>query len=161
MHTHRFYRRRRRQVIWLTCASWLFALTAGVVNSCVLSLAGSAAPGSHEVAQDRVAPTDENANIAAASRSVDHHEHGVLVVDDGHDRKHDAPTGGCLKFCDDESSALLKSTPQTFDLSVAVVAAIESWRSVASMAGASARLAGAEPSAQGPPIVVRFLRLTL
>lgn len=80
---------------------------------------------------------------------------------------HDSPTtdagkAGCLKFCDDESSTFAKSkTAQTDLLGPVVVASVE-WRSTVPKATATMwRSAGRPAPSQGPPLVIRFMRLTI
>ncbi len=67
----------------------------------------------------------------------------------------------CLKFCDDESSALAKSTNCGAD----VLAALVDLRVERRLAVPAVKLASGllpePPRAQGPPLVIRFLRLTL
>jgi hypothetical protein len=66
----------------------------------------------------------------------------------------------CLKFCDDESSAVFKSTTLGVDLVVALVQ--PGVRHIAvPVANLGAGWLLEQPRTQGPPLVIRFLRLTL
>jgi hypothetical protein len=136
-----------RRVVWLTLLTWSFALASGVVNACVLNLAERTAEGSTP------APHIEAATHAGPSAGIGGH-----AADD-----HGGSSGKntCLKFCDDESSALAKSTHCGAD----VLAALVDLRVERRLAVPAVKLASGllpePPRAQGPPLVIRFLRLTL
>jgi hypothetical protein len=133
MHALRFPRRRLQHTLWVMLVAWLFALGMGVVNACVVAT-----------------PAVDGHRVAAHASSVDHHGHG------------DA-TGktSCLKFCDDESSALSKGDVSAPDLGVPLFAVLSTWPSIIPITAVGTWLALDRPIVQGPPLVIRFLRLTL
>jgi hypothetical protein len=142
----RFHQRHLRHIAWVTLVFWLFALATGVVNACV--------------------PTPQ----AAASRAIDavarsnaaqHEDHGHDGPIAHHGHQQDAGKTGCLKFCDDESSALSKNDASSVDLGATFVAVVQPWHSMVPITSVETRLSVARPTAQGPPLVIRFLRLAL
>jgi hypothetical protein len=137
-----------RQAAGLTLVAWLFALTAGVVNACMLN-------GPSLATRTSVAQLEHSSN-----RFVDanHREHGLAAHPDH--EQNDA-NDSCLRFCDDESSALPKGSTPALDPGVAIVAALQ-WRvAVVPIANVATGLSLQRPTAQGPPLVIRLLRLTL
>lgn len=115
--------------------AWLFGLAAGIVNACAL--------GEGREVLDAVAGAAQHGHDAPAS----------------HD--HEEP---CQKFCDDESAAL-KRVIKELGASSTIVAvqlqtAIVAWASgdVAEQSVPRPRLAARDT---GPPIPIRYLRLTL
>jgi hypothetical protein len=155
MPAFHFDRGQLRRTARVTLVVWLFALAAGVVNACVLTPAGAA--------ERRVAPIS-HVDIAA---------HGVLAGP-GHDGDHvqggpvlphghgqDAGRASCLKFCDDESSAIAKVKLPVVDPGAGLVTVVEAWNPMAAIGGPGFRRAPEPPGSQGPPLVIRFLRLTL
>src|SRR5512134_809365 len=107
MFAFRIRSQRLRQIAWMTLFAWLFALTAGVVNACLL-------PGA--VTRGQVA-----APAAHSSRSVvdtEHHDRGPVAH---HEHQQNNTNDSCLKFCDDESSALPKDNTSTLDPGIASV----------------------------------------
>jgi hypothetical protein len=139
-----------RNTVWVTLLGWLFALATGVVNACVLSISSAATLGlfaeSH-VAHSSQAFTD---TVHHDRGSVAHHKHGQNSANDS-----------CLKFCDDESSALSKKSTSAMDPGVALVAALELPYAVVPIINVGTGLSLQRPTAQGPPLVIRLLRLTL
>jgi hypothetical protein len=146
MCVFRFHQRQLRHTVWLTLAFWLFALAAGVVNACVLTPQASAGRAIDPVAHSNAAQHEG-------------HGHDGPLAHDGHQQ--DAGKTGCLKFCDDESSALSKNEAPGVDLGATFVALVQPWPAVVPIAIIGTRLSVARPTAQGPPLVIRFLRLTL
>jgi len=146
MCVFRFHQRTLRHTVWVTLAFWLFALAAGVVNACVLTPQVSAG---HAI--------DAGAHFNAAQ----HQDHGHDGPIAHHGHQQDAGKSGCLKFCDDESSALSKNEASSVDLGATVVGVALPWPAVVPIAIIGTQLSVARPTAQGPPLVIRFLRLTL
>jgi hypothetical protein len=140
-------KRRLRHAVWLTLLTWSFALASGVVNACVLSLPERAAEGSTPALHiEAGAHTGSSAGIGGHA-------------DDDHGGSSGKET--CLKFCDDESSALAKSTTYGADLLAALVdVRVERHLAVPAVMVHASPLPE-PPHAQGPPLVIRFLRLTL
>jgi hypothetical protein len=129
-------------------AAWLFALTAGVANACVLSAPSAATHGlvakghaSHEV-------TDG-----------EHHDHGQLAHQ-GH-KQDTTAHDSCLKFCDDESSALSKANTSALDAGLALTAVAQWPLALVPITNVGTGVSSQRPIAQGPPLVIRLLRLTL
>jgi len=137
----------RKRFVWLTLLTWSFALASGVVNACVLNLPDRTAEGSTPSLQD------ETATHAASSQGIGGHG-----ADD-----HEGTSGKdtCLKFCDDESSALAKSTSYGADMAAALVDLRVQQRLAVPAVTVDYSLSPEPPRAQGPPLVIRFLRLTL
>jgi hypothetical protein len=156
MHTLRFHRRRLRHIVWVSLAAWLFALTAGVVNACMLTPQDSVG---HGVSGAPPHQSAAHAEDAGGTGVAGHGDHGGPVSNPG--PQPDAGKDGCLKFCDDESSALSKSAATTLDPGVPLLAAIEAWSPIVSTVSLGTRLPLGRPGAQGPPLVIRFLRLIL
>jgi hypothetical protein len=147
----RFDRRRLRGTACMTLVAWMFALAAGVVNACALTPTGPESRGLGVRSAAEAASRQETAGEAEAhGRDGTHHGHS------GNGGKQ-----GCLKFCDDESSALSKNKASSFvaDLPFSAVLAL-------SIPILRVATAGNRPSIewhlpQGPPLVIRLLRLTL
>ena len=137
-----------RQTVWLTLLAWLFALTAGVVNACMLS-------GSSVATRTSVAQLDHSSNGFV---DAEHRDPGLVAHPD-HEQNH--ANDSCLKFCDDESSALLKGSTPALDPGVAFLAALPWHVAVVPIANVATGLSLQRPIAQGPPLVIRLLRLTL
>jgi hypothetical protein len=120
--------------------AWLFALGMGVVNACVVT---PPAVDGHRVAVIGQHDLAEPATHA-------HHGHGDAIGQTG-----------CLKFCADESSTLSKSPVPALDLGLPLLAMVSAWQPVGPMTAIGTRLAFDRPMPHGPPLVIRFLRLTL
>ena len=136
-----------RRFVWLTLLTWSFALASGVVNACVLNVPDRSAEGSTQSLHN------QSATHAASSQGFGGHgadDHGGTSGKDT-----------CLKFCDDESSALTKSTSYGADMAVALVDLRVHQRLVVPAVTVDSSFSPEPPHAQGPPLVIRFLRLTL
>jgi hypothetical protein len=126
--------------------AWLLALTGGVVNACVLNIPSAA---THALFAESQA-----ARFSRVVADTEHH--------DGHRHEQTGANDSCLKFCDDESSALSKgNTSSTPDAGAALVAAVQLRGAVVPITRAGTGLSLQRPPAQGPPLVIRLLRLTL
>jgi len=160
MHAFRNSKQRLQRLVWLTLLTWSFALASGVVNACVLSLPGRMAEGASPTAHG------EAATPARSSEGIGKHgpEDRRAATDGLHPHEQDPGNSGkdtCLKFCDDESSVLAKSTPSSADTVTALVdGRVDRHLAVARLQADSGPLPE-PPRAQGPPLVIRFLRLTL
>jgi hypothetical protein len=132
--------------------AWVFALGAGVVNACVLtpSWVDHHANGEHEPHEVWVSdgsvvlpgPPDDRAVDFDAKRQSASHE-------------------ACLKFCADESSALSKSNVPAVDPSLPVAALLAWWIPVVLVAHIGPSHSLEHRAVPEPPLVIRFLRLTL
>lgn len=144
MHAFRNSTYRLQRLVWSTLLAWSFALASGVVNACVLSLPGHAGEASSPPALGAEA-------LEAGPASL--HPHEQESGGPGKD--------SCLKFCGEESSALAKSTSSAADMVAALIdTGVQRRLAVPAVQfdpGASLE----PPRAQGPPLVIRFLRLTL
>ena len=135
-----FHRRRLRRTTWVMLLAWVLALSAGVVNACQLQPHGL---GSH-----------------ASVSSIPHDGHGLHDGDDM-DEGVDAGKAGCLKFCDDGSSSVPQSKSAATDVPCPVgLARLDEALASPAGAGPMQRLLEQSP-AHGPPLVIRFLRLTI
>ena len=146
MHAFRNSTRRRRRFVWLTLLTWSFALISGVVNACVLSLPEARAARASE---------------AFGPLGSDAHEAGPSSLQQHAQAPGTAGKNTCLKFCDDESSALAKSTSSGADMLAAAVDSHVQRRLAVPAGHAACGPWPQPPRAQGPPLVIRFLRLTL
>jgi hypothetical protein len=143
--------RHQRHTVWVMLLAWLLALTAGVINACVLNVPGAATHGSFAEAQ--------TAHFSGAVADAEHHDGALLTH---HQHQQNGVNDSCLKFCDDESSALSKgNTSSTPDADAAPVAAVLLLRAVVPVTHLGTGLSLQRPTAQGPPLVIRLLRLTL
>ena len=97
---------------------------------------------------------------ACQLQTPDRHATGVTLGESaGHTV--DAAQAGCLKFCDDESSAAASGKTVQADLPGPVAVGASNWP-LALHPGPSALMRADAPAAtQGPPLVIRLLRLTI
>lgn len=156
MSAFHFDRRQLRRTTWATLAVWVLALAAGVVNACGLTPAG---PAERATLQVGIVVHDEHA-VAPSSSAFESH-HGQSEAVGHHDHGQDSGKGSCLKFCDDESSAIAKVKLPFVDLSATLLTAAEPWNAILAAGSAGFRQSLERPGSQGPPLVIRFLRLTL
>ncbi len=147
-----FHRRSSRRIVWSMLLAWAFALGAGVVNACVLSTnwADHHAGGAHEHHEVRV----DGVPVVLAGQTDDR---SAGLDTDRQSPSHDA----CLKYCDDESTALSKSNVAAADPSLPVGALLEWWSPVAHVAHIGLWLPREHHAVPEPPLIIRFLRLTL
>lgn len=148
--TH-FHRRRLRHFVWVVLFAWVFAMGAGVANACLVALPGSA-PAGHE--NHRHVHESPGHGHAPAVPDGDQEGHA-------HEPRVDPAKTSCLKFCDDESSALSQCGGSWFDVHPADVLLGGLQIRLAPIADARARRSLESHRAQGPPLVIRLLRLTL
>lgn len=151
MLTFRAHSRRQRHTVWVTLLVWLLALTTGVINACALNIPTVVTRESRA----------ESLAVHSWRAVVDtkHHDGRLLAL---HKHEQSGVHDSCLKFCDDESSALSKSnTSSALDPGAAMVATVQLLRTVVPSADIGTGPAPRQPTAQGPPLVIRFLRLTL
>ena len=153
MQALRFHRRHLRRTVWLATVAWCFALVSGVVNACLLTPAGSARLD---------AALHEAAHAATQAQPADH---AFPVGHGAHDAlpgaEHGAGTEGCLKFCDDGSTALSKGTVSAVDPGAPIGSAFASWNPMLAESRSASRSWWDGPTTTGPALVIRFLRLTL
>lgn len=135
--------RRLRHTAGVTLAVWLLALAAAVANACALGPAG----------QER----------AVLQAEVTSHEQPHAGDERGGQHQHGPDSGpaSCLKFCDDESSAVVKVKLPAADLGSGLTLVAHPWQPFAASGSVGWRLPSRQPGSQGPPLVIRFLRLAL
>ena len=156
MLTLPFHRRYLRRTAWVTLLAWVLALVAGFANACQLQ--------PHEPMASASASRARAASIEGGLLSTQ-----ALHVETGHYLRHaedddapaDAGKAGFRKFCDDESSAVAKGKPAQADLAGPVMVSSIDWRPAVPKATVAMRRSAVLPPSQGPPLVVRFLRLTI
>jgi hypothetical protein len=157
MLTLPFTRRHLRRSAGVTLFAWLFALLSGAVNACLIQ------PSATDLARANVALVGplvaEVAGPGQATRQIEsaqHHagdEHGVPVDDLG--------AAGCLKFCADESSAVTKSKVAQADLLGPFFVSRVDWQPASPVADAAPWRSVDRTAAQGAPLFIRLLRLTI
>ena len=152
MLTLRLTRRQLRQTARVTLFAWLFALLSGVANACLIQPNSPGGSGSRSsqagpVAGDTAGP---------ATRLAQHVQHHGADEGDGLGNH-----SGCLKFCADESSAVIKSKAAQADLPGPLFVASVPWPPVMLVAIASEWLLVERPASGGPPLFIRLLRLTI
>lgn len=151
MLAFRAHSHRQRHTVWVMLFAWLLALTTGVINACVLNIPSTATRG--------MSPGSQAAHFSRVVADIEHHDGGLFAH---HQHELNGANDNCLKFCDDESSALSKgSTSSTLDPGAALVAAVQFPGAVVPVTHAGTGLSLQRPTAQGPPLVIRLLRLTL
>lgn len=156
MSAFHFDRRQLRRATWATLMVWVLAMAAGVVNACALTPYGAAEPATLHVG---IVVHDAHVGAPSSSAIESHHEPSETVDQHGHGQ--DSSKGSCLKFCDDESSAIAKVKLPVVDLSATLLTAAVPWSAIIAADGAGFRHLLERPESQGPPLVIRFLRLTL
>jgi hypothetical protein len=136
-----FNTRNRRRVTLVVLLVWLFGVTAGVANACLLEAREGHHHGSPEADEMSIGTVGAIAN----------HGHGS-----------EASKAPCLKFCDDGSNSLVKQQA-AFDLTDPGHApfAVSVWPVVTSAASPLVRESTLRRPPPGPPIRVRFSRLLL
>ncbi len=141
----------KRSTAFVMLLFWLFALTSGVVNACILE--GGAAHG------DQGAPGHVHATTLATEGSDE-----PVVTTNDHDVDERSSKAACLKVCADSSQAFAKLSsgigdpvdPGLAPLFIAVI-----WTTAAPVASALSRADDVPPPRPREPIGIRFLRLAL
>ncbi|MBK6862645.1 MAG: hypothetical protein IPG91_03285 [Ideonella sp.] len=149
MLTLSFHRCHRRRTAWVTLLAWVLALMAGMVNACQLQTRDAARPG------------PANVDLHDSGVHADPASHAGHVVQDRGVPASDAGKAGCLKFCDEGASTLAKGQVGHDELAAPVVVAILERRVALTAPSAAFKRATSRPRAHGPPLVIRFLHLTL
>ncbi len=145
MPTLNFHRRHLRCTAAWTLFAWVLAMLAGLANAC----------------QFRSYVPAVLVPVAAAQADAGSHcRHGgqaPFAVED----PSDAAMAGCLKFCDETSSTVAKGGTAPPDLAGMVVLAGAAWQATPAAATASQWRSAEPPASRGPPLFLRFLRLTI
>ena len=161
MPTLTFNRRQLRRTACATLLAWVLALLSGVVNACLLqphgqtATASSSATSSPEFAEAGLI----DSTVAQVERS--HHDSHRAQQGDHDVAKEDAGKAGCLKFCADDSSTLAKGKFTQGGLPNPAVVAVVEWPSMAPLPMGTLGRSAERPASPGPPLVIRFLRLTI
>ena len=142
--------RTRRNDALTTLLVWLFALASGMANACLLETPGT---HTHVAAQTSVrgAPVHDDEALA-------HHS----VAADAHDDGSNVPKKSCLKACDDGSKGLVK-LQSGVDLNYPGLAplVVFTWDAATPVVSAPSRFDELQVPVVGPPLRLRYLRLTL
>ena len=160
MPTLTFNRCQVRRTACVTLLAWVLALMSGVVNACLLQPHGQTAATSSIVTSSPAFADAGLVESTVAHVGHDHHDSHLAQHSD-HDASKDAGKAGCLKFCSDESSTLAKGKFTQADLPNPVVVAVVEWPSMAPLPMGTMRRSAERPASPGPPLVIRFLRLTI
>lgn len=150
-----FTRRQLRHTAWVTLFVWLFALLSGVANACLIQQNPQGELGSVSAQAGPVA------GVAAgpATRQVQHVPHHGEDEDDG--IGNDSAKAGCLKFCADEASTVVKRKAAQDDVPGPIFVASVPWPPAAPVATAAQWPPIERPASVGPPLFIRLLRLTI
>ena len=146
-----FTTKAKRSTVFAMLLLWLFALTSGVVNACILEV--GRAQNHHGALELAHATT-------VATEGSDEH---VGSTDD-HDADEVSSKASCLKVCDDSSQALAKLTSGIVDpaeLGLAPLLVTVAWTTTALVAAGLDRVADFPPPRPREPISIRLLRLAL
>ena len=141
--------RSRRSTAFVVLLVWLFAVASGIANACVLR--------AHEAYAHVVAAEPfEAAHAHSASAG-----HTPAVADHDGDEL-DISKAPCLKVCDDGTQLLIKQQA-SLDLgdpgSPFLVSVL--WTTVIPVSTIPSQREGLQSAAHGPPLRVRYSRLTL
>jgi hypothetical protein len=128
-----FNRQQLQRTAWLALFAWVFALTSGVANACLIQ---------------PVAPVDRQA------------EHAHHPAADERGAENASGKAGCLKFCADETSALAKSKALHADLPGHTFVAGVHWPLARPGAVVAPWHPVERPASVGPPLFLSLLRLT-
>ena len=138
--------RRNRKTALIMLLLWLFAISSGIVNACVLE------PHGTDAYLAGVQPST-HATPAAAG-------HAEALV--GHDGPFDDSSAQCLKVCDDSSQALIK-LKAFFDQADRGPALADSmfWAAAIPLVSVQHRMDTPPTATSEPPVRVRYCRLAL
>ena len=129
-----------RMMVWV----WMFALMSSLANACVLSssVRGERFGHLHSAGHDAVA--------------------GIIGIGTDHDHEPQPAKAACKGFCDLEQGTVLKShAPSGLDLGAAPLLQAELWPVPFARVAPRVSLATYREPPPGPPVAIRFLRLTI
>lgn len=159
----------KRRICGVMVLVWLFAVLSSAVNACVLSEPDQKEGLHHASFEVLTAVGHDHADQADDDHDGDHgvvhgdHDH-ALPSDWTHASEHshhDEGAAGCHKFCKDESATLTKNKNlESPSFSLALINTGSQLPPIA-QAPMRAQRVQERPQAQGPPLVIRFLRLAL
>ena len=154
MPTLPFTRRHLRRSAGVTLFAWLFALLSGAVNACLIQ------PSATDLARGKVALASPL--VAGPGQATPHFENPQHHAGDVHRvPADDLGVAGCLKFCADESSAVTKSKAAQADLLGPFFVSRVDWQPASPVADAAPWQSVDRTAAQGAPLFIRLLRLTI
>lgn len=138
--------RRKRNTALVMLLLWLFAVSSGIVNACVLELHG------HEA---HLVGDQPSAHAAAAMA-------GHPETHDGHEVPVDSSKAPCSKVCDDGSQTLIKQQPP-IDLTDRGAALTDSvyWTAAARVVAQHRPWDKTPTATSEPPVRLRYSRLAL
>ena len=138
--------RRNGKTALIMLLLWLFAISSGIVNACVLEPHGTDAYFAGVQPSTLATPT-----VAG---------HAEALV--GHDGPFDNSRAPCLKVCDDSSQALIK-LKAFFDLADRGPALTDSmlWAAAIQVVSAHRHMDSSASATSEPPVRVRYSRLAL
>ena len=146
-------KRTRRNTAVAALLVWLFALSSGIANACLLE-----APTKHS-------HSHTHSHAAKAGSELDHAhvgvtEHSAAVASDEHHA--DVPKDACLKVCDDglKATVKLQTSSDLLDPGMPPVVGIV-WNTATPVASAPSEMDDLPPPMAGPPFRVRYSRLAL
>ena len=155
MLTLPFTRRQLCHTAWATLFACMFALLSGVANACLIQPNSPGELGSPSSQAGSVA----GGTAGPVARQVQHVQHHG--ADEGDGLGNDDAKAGCLKFCADESSAVIKSKAAHADLPDPIFVVSVSWLPAVLVAAAFQWLPVERPASVGPPLFIRLLRMTI
>lgn len=156
MHVLSLHRRRLHRIVWLILTAWVFALLCGVIHACLLTSSPELRSGLVQLISIEAAAHDLH-KLTSEHRSPA--ELGPASNQTPDDRS--AASDSCEKFCNNEASSLSKNLSSPAELPVSLVVVSDRWPQVVQSIFSTARWTHWQASAHGPPLVFRFLRLTL
>lgn len=148
--------RAKRNTAFKVLPLWLFALVSGFANACLLEVPEA---HSHGITFESSASAEGQAASHPHAHSESDH-HADAATDHGDDSG--ASKAPCLKVCDDGSHSLptQRSGVDQADHGVVAVAAVL-WTVPAPIVSNSYRVDDLQFPVPGPPLRVRYSRLTL
>ena len=159
MPTLHFHHRHLRRTAWVTLVAWVLATLVGVASACQLGPNAPAAPTGVAAASDGSGGSSARSVDLAQVPHTEHRDHAAPTAHEGGTR--DPAQAGCLKFCKDRASTVAKGKTVPADVPGAMPAARIDWPSTVAAADLAIGRSAKRPASQGPPLVIRFLRLTL
>ena len=149
-------RRTRRNTAVAALLVWLFALSSGIANACLLEAPSHTHSHTH---------SHGHSHAATAGSELQHSHvgltrHSAAIESAEHDS--DVPKSACLKVCDDGSKATVKlqTSSDLPDPGMPPVVAIV-WDAATPVACAPCAMNDLRPPMVGPPFRVRYSRLAL
>ena len=142
-------RRTRRNTAIAALSVWLFALSSGIANACLLE---ESVGHSHSHVAD-AGSEQHHAHVALSG-------HSEGVANDEHES--DVTREACLKVCDDGAKAPVKlqASPDLLDTGLPPLVAL-AWDEATPVASGPSQKDALRPPIVGPPFRVRYSRLAL